>query len=134
MKIYAGEVDAVCRVGVDPTEEEEALLIVDLPYVGCVRVHDTLVREAILSWYEEMSDAELVVAAQHSTECTESFNALIAIYFSMIKECSDEVARNAESPQSCRLLEDGRISHYTDFPKAFIGRNLLSNLFISFRF
>ena len=134
MKIYAGEVNAVCRVGVDPTKEEEALLIVNLPYVRCVSVHDTFVREAILSWYEEVSDAELVVAAQHSSECTKSFNALVAIYFSMMNECSDEVARNAESPQSCRLLEDGRISHYTDFTKAFIGRNLLSNLFISFRF
>ena len=90
--VHAGQEDAVGRVGVDPAQEGEALLVVDVPYVL------NPVHGAAVIGNQEVGYTILVVA-QLTTEGPNSLDIPVTVLFCNLEEFGDEIFRNGDRPQ-----------------------------------
>ena len=107
--VHAGQEDAVRRVGVDPAQEGEVLLLVELQHV-LIPLHSAAVRLALLFGNQEVSHTELVVA-QLTTEGPKSLDIPVTVGFSNFKELGDEIFWNGDCPQTswrCLYFGDRR--------------------------
>ena len=104
--VHAGEEDAVGGVGVDPAQEDDVLLVVDVPHI-LQTVHGATVGLSNLSRNQKMTDHELVVP-ELTSQRAQCLYTSVTVHLGNAKKLDNQVSRNCDCSQSlscCRWFQ-----------------------------
>ena len=104
--VHAGEEDPVGGVGVDPAQEDDVLLVVDVPHV-LQTVHGATVGLSNLSRNQKMTDHELVVP-ELTSQRAQCLYTSVTIHLGNAEKLDNQVSRNCDCSQSlscCRWFQ-----------------------------